>query len=43
LNLPVPKEIPYQISMDSGQWFMRKRFLKVVAKKNYIKLCPLRA
>jgi len=28
---PSPKTAPCQISMHSGQWFMRRRFLKVFA------------
>jgi len=29
IESPCPKDAPCQISMHSGQWFMRRRFLKI--------------
>jgi len=40
---PGPKDASCQKAMHSGQWFTRRRFLKVFAIENYIKICPLRA
>jgi len=36
-------DAPCQIIMHSGQWFLRRRFLKVFAILTYTKLCPLKA
>jgi len=35
IESPCLKDTPCQISMHSGQWFMRRRFLKIYQKFPY--------
>jgi len=37
-EFPSPKDVPFQISMHSGQWFMRRSFLEHLSK--FSLFCP---